>query len=362
MYEFPYGNSQQMNLNWIVNEIINLHKQLNPDYETPTFSQIYPYSNLGQLNLDWILSELKTLKELAPEPVPTEVDIQAVAEALVALPFDSSKSYQIYDFISKDGEIYRATEAIAAGGVWDEAKWFKTKLGTDLAVLERWINAINADLTTLQNTVEDLSSADISDDSDAGGATVKASLNNLKGSLNTVENSIAFIINGKRLQGSTAVSAGQYVLLLNSTISGKTDGLYKAAATIPINTDIDGTYLTAVSGGGLNVLNDALTVEDLTPSITYNTDYVLANSVLVKKYGHIVYVTATIKPIQSDAASILSGLPLCYGSGALATMGYQATGLPVTTGMIWLERNQTVLNFYGSSNNNATMCFFYLTP
>lgn len=182
MFQYPYGDGQQLNLNWIINEIINLHKQLDPDYETPSFTQIYPYSNLNQLNLDWILSELKTLKELAPEPTPT-LDIQAVAEALVALPFDSNTSYQIYDFISKDGEIWRATEAIPAGSAWDSTKWFKTKLGTDLAVLERWINAINNSLTSLQNTVADLDSADIADDSDAGGATVKASLNNLKGSI-----------------------------------------------------------------------------------------------------------------------------------------------------------------------------------
>lgn len=185
MYFQPYGDEQQLNLNWIINEIINLHKQLDPDYETPSFTQVYPYSNLNRLNLDWVLSELKALKELAPEPTP-ELDIQAVAEALVALPFDSDTSYQIYDFISKDGEIWRATEAIAAGGVWDETKWFKTKIGTDLAVLERWINAINNSLTSLQNTVADLSSADISDDSNAGGATVKASLNLLKEDLKPI--------------------------------------------------------------------------------------------------------------------------------------------------------------------------------
>lgn len=185
MYLQPYGDDQQLNLNWIINEIINLHKQLDPDYETPSFTQIYPYSNLNRLNLDWVLSELKALKELAPEPAPA-LDIQAVAEALVALPFDRDTPYQIYDFISRDGEIWRATEAIAAGGEWDSTKWFKTKLGTDLAVLERWINAINNSLTTLQNTVGNLSSINISDDSDAGGATVKASLNNLKGSLDSV--------------------------------------------------------------------------------------------------------------------------------------------------------------------------------
>ena len=214
MYFQPYGDEQQLNLNWIINEIINLHKQLDPDYETPSFTQVYPYSNLNRLNLDWVLTELKALKELAPEPAPT-IDIQAVAEALVALPFDSTKPYQIYDYISRDGEIWRATEPIAAGGDWDSTKWFKTTLGTDLAVLDRWINTINSSLsseietrqnddttlqnninnealarqqadTTLRNTIEGLTSADISDDSDAGGATVKASLNNLKGSLNAL--------------------------------------------------------------------------------------------------------------------------------------------------------------------------------
>jgi len=213
LYFQPYGDEQQLNLNWIINEIINLHKQLDPDYETPSFTQVYPYSNLNRLNLDWILSELKALKELAPEPTP-EIDIQAVAEALVALPFDSTKSYQIFDYISRDGEIWRATEPIAAGGEWDETKWFKTTLGTDLAVLERWINSINNSLsgeiearqnadttlqtnidnealarqqadTALQNTINGLTSANISDDSNAGGATIKASLNNLKGSLNS---------------------------------------------------------------------------------------------------------------------------------------------------------------------------------
>lgn len=227
MYFQPYGDEQQLNLNWIINEIINLHKQLDPDYETPSFTQVYPYSNLNRLNLDWILSELKALKELAPEPTPTEIDIQAVAEALVALPFDSSKSYQIYDFISKDGEIWRATETIAAGGVWDETKWFKTKLGTDLAVLERWINAINNSLTSLQNTVGNLSSIDISDDSDAGGATVKASLNNLKGSLNTLdsditalEDDVADLQDGLTTEQTTRASADTALQNALKTIGG----------------------------------------------------------------------------------------------------------------------------------------------
>lgn len=186
MFLEPFGNSQQINLNWIISEIITLHKQLDPEYEAPSFSQIYPYSNLGSLNLDWILAELKAIKELAPDQ--PEIDIQSIAVALVALPYNESTEYQQFDYISRDGKIYRAVRATT--GTYNSADWYETKLGTDLAVLDRWINAINASLNTaeddiadIQDAIENLSSMDISDNSEAGGATVKASLDNLKGAI-----------------------------------------------------------------------------------------------------------------------------------------------------------------------------------
>lgn len=74
MYEFPFGAGQQLNLNWIINEIITLHKQLDPDYELPNFDTAFPYMNLNTLNLDWILTELKALKELAPPAPPLSSD------------------------------------------------------------------------------------------------------------------------------------------------------------------------------------------------------------------------------------------------------------------------------------------------
>ena len=61
-------------------------------------------------------------------------------------------------------------------------------------------------------------------------------------------------------------SAGQYVIVKNSTISGITDGLYTAAQAIPANTAIDSTYLTAVSGGGLN------SIASITPVTTLFDD------------------------------------------------------------------------------------------
>lgn len=73
---------------------------------------------------------------------------------------------------------------------------------------------------------------------------------------NVLANAIGIVVDGNK--SALGATTGQYVILQNSTITGKDDGLYTAAQTIPANTVIDGTYLTAVSGGGLNALEDKL--------------------------------------------------------------------------------------------------------
>jgi hypothetical protein len=63
---------------------------------------------------------------------------------------------------------------------------------------------------------------------------------------------------GSVIEGNSTpvgASAGQYVIVKNSTISGVTDGLYTAAQEIPANTAIDATYLSnKIDMGGLNAL------------------------------------------------------------------------------------------------------------
>ena len=77
-----------------------------------------------------------------------------------------------------------------------------------------------------------------------------------------IQAEVAPIINGKRC--SVGAASGEYVLLRNSTISGKTDGAYVAAKAIPANTDLDSTYLgNAITGGITNDLNGKL-IQDLT--------------------------------------------------------------------------------------------------
>lgn len=129
MFNYPYGDSQQINLNWIINEIIQLHKQLDPDYEVPTFTQIYPFSETQQLNLDWILTELKTLKELAPEE--DAALLKMVANALIANTYDTETAYNDGDVVYRDDEKRLYMYHVA----WDSNYWTEIKVGEELTAL-----------------------------------------------------------------------------------------------------------------------------------------------------------------------------------------------------------------------------------
>ena len=76
-----------------------------------------------------------------------------------------------------------------------------------------------------------------------------------------IQAEVAPIINGKRC--SLGAASGEYVLLRNSTITGKADGAYQAAKAIPANTDLDSTYLgSAITGGLVNELNNKIIEKD----------------------------------------------------------------------------------------------------
>ena len=74
--------------------------------------------------------------------------------------------------------------------------------------------------------------------------------------ISTLKGAIAIVINGST--ASVNVSSGQYVVVINSTISGITDGLYKATAAVTAGTAFTSAKLTAVSNGGFNALNSGI--------------------------------------------------------------------------------------------------------
>jgi hypothetical protein len=58
-----------------------------------------------------------------------------------------------------------------------------------------------------------------------------------------------------------AIPAGAYFQLINSSITGRSDGEYTASKAIPANTAIDNTYFTQtapISGGAVNALNSKI--------------------------------------------------------------------------------------------------------
>jgi hypothetical protein len=132
----------------------------------------------------------------------------------------------------------------------------------------------------------------------------------------------------------TSIQAGSYIILRNSTISGVTDGLYTAAQTIPANTAIDATYLSAVSGGGLNDLYDKL-LKTESLSVTLNTTYVSLESwgsATAVRIGRSVYVRIYgFRPVQATPSG--ASFDILTISGVQSALNINAPILDINGGI-----------------------------
>lgn len=68
------------------------------------------------------------------------------------------------------------------------------------------------------------------------------------------------VVNGD--SATVNITAGDFVTVRNSTITGITDGMYKAVNNISANTALSSSDLTAVTSGALNSLNSNITALD----------------------------------------------------------------------------------------------------
>lgn len=183
MYEYPNGHGQQLNLNWIISEIIALHKSIDPDYQAPSFDNTFPYTNLNQLNLDWILKELKTIKDLVPTENPTI--IKMVANALVSASYNSAQNYSVDDIVFYDltDRLYKCIAPVTAGDPFDNTHWQEIYIGEVLTDL-----IVNGIATTL-------TSDDVTNLSNVTGATVTQALNALYAAATTQNTNITNLTN-----------------------------------------------------------------------------------------------------------------------------------------------------------------------
>jgi len=84
--------------------------------------------------------------------------------------------------------------------------------------------------------------------------------------LSAIQSSIAIIVDGDTV--TTTIAEGQYVYIKGSTVLA--EGLYTANSAVPSGTTVSNTYFTAVSGGGLNAIQQSLAFTGWEP--VYRTD------------------------------------------------------------------------------------------
>lgn len=97
---------------------------------------VYPYGDSQQLNLDWIINKLK---ELENQSAP---DLEEIANVFIALTHSSGTQYRRYDYCYYQGKLYRALNDNI--GAFNASDWMEVRLGDDIPVLTRLINAIDA--------------------------------------------------------------------------------------------------------------------------------------------------------------------------------------------------------------------------
>ena len=149
--------------------------------------------------------------------------------------------------------------------------------------------------------------------------------------LSVLGKAMCVLVEGNKSE--TVAAAGKYVIVRNSSISGRPDGLYTAAKAIPANTAIDSTYLTAVSGGGLNVLRDNVDTRTLA---VQNSEAIAAGTVKSFRIG-TAYTGYTPIGIVSISGSGTTGLVLqeFYLDGTDVVIYYRnVTSNPITPTLI----------------------------
>lgn len=111
----------------------------------------YPYGNAQQLNLDWILNKLQEIKINATPELLTEV-----ANALIAHSFDSSIPYGISDFVfnPNDQKLYicKTISYPAGGSEWNSAYWDECLVGDILTPVRNMAYHHATLLTTYDDT------------------------------------------------------------------------------------------------------------------------------------------------------------------------------------------------------------------
>lgn len=135
--------------------------------------------------------------------------------------------------------------------------------------------------------------------------SVKRDISDNLAILDAAAGNMDILVNGNT--ASVNVTSGQFVTVLNSTITGVTDGIYKAVANVAAGVPFVAANLSAPTSGALNELVDQIAT--LSPEIgaarVVTTGTIVAN-------GDITY---TVNEILSAASVSLSKMITIFTEG-----------------------------------------------
>jgi hypothetical protein len=151
--------------------------------------------------------------------------------------------------------------------------------------------------SVLYKCITAISTPEAFDSTKWADVSVTDEIGGVKNTLTQLETEIGIVVDGKSC--ALGASQGQYVILKNSTISGKTDGLYTAAQAIPAGEqNVTAAMLSnPISGGGLNSLVNSLKWVKIKEPLNNNETFRLVgyNEYLIELvFSSIIVATAVV--------------------------------------------------------------------
>lgn len=219
---------------------------------------LYPWGNTQQLNLDWILQKIK---ELEAGGGGDGASLDEVANALISASY-AVQAYDRSDIVFYDGKLYRANQAIPAPGeAWTPAHWDEILLGNTVSNLVQYVAALSND--------------QIVNSSNVSGTHTSDALDTLKNAIDTISLDSDSVSNESQVTGDNVTDALDN---LNGAITDGTllNGMPQTAMRIPANSDLNsyttaGTYYVQSDG-------DAATIANM-PRVASGTLYVINRAI-----------------------------------------------------------------------------------
>ena len=181
---------------------------------------------------------------------------------------------------------------------------------------------------------------------------------------------IAIVVKGNKTLNAAGAAVGQYVVVRDSTIAGISDGLYTAAQSIPYNTAIDSTYLSAaISGGIANALNTNITsFSQAIDTVSVGGSYFTIDKSIIVRCGKVVIVSLDAIASKPYNANVVIGtVPSGYrpSSETNSILCFRTTSGNVATysGFATVGTNGDIkqnITSSGATGDKITIMFAYI--